>query len=162
MAEVKSLYVAKLEPESGVSLVVLGLLEMLRRRTDRVGYFEVIEDDSDHEAFDRLVEQRFGIARGREFEIGATRSEVNAALRSGRREGLRSLVLERFSSLRDRSDFVLCRGTNYQEASSFEFEINAGLARDLGAPVLLVASASSGVTSGSLPVKAAMITDRRP
>ena len=37
-----SLYLASLEPDSGKSLITLGLMEMLSTRTDDVGYFRPV------------------------------------------------------------------------------------------------------------------------
>ena len=59
-----SLYIASIEPESGKSIVALGIMEMLSRRVGRVGYFRPIiptalKRDNDIE----LIRQRYHLDR---------------------------------------------------------------------------------------------------
>ena len=54
-----SLYLASLEPSSGKSLVALGLMELLSRRVDRLGYFRpVIPSDDESDSRIELMSRR--------------------------------------------------------------------------------------------------------
>jgi len=48
-------------------------------------------------------------------------------------------ILDKYKALESRCDFVLCEGTDYTGVSSaFEFDFNAGVANDLGCPIIAV------------------------
>jgi hypothetical protein len=74
----KNLYLASLEPASGKSLVALGLMEMLSRRTDGVGYFRPVI------AAGERIAWIAGVAVSEDFAArpGAPRSAVLSASRA--------------------------------------------------------------------------------
>jgi phosphate acetyltransferase len=48
-------------------------------------------------------------------------------------------ILDKFKALERRCDFVLCEGTDYTGVSSaFEFDFNAGVANNLGCPIIAI------------------------
>jgi phosphate acetyltransferase len=57
----------------------------------------------------------------------------------GQSDALLKNILEKYKALESQCDFVLCEGTDYTGVSSaFEFDFNAGVANDLGCPILAV------------------------
>ena len=51
----KGVYVATIEPNSGKSVVVLGLMRMLLGKTAKVGYFRPIIDDNEEGEMDNHI-----------------------------------------------------------------------------------------------------------
>ncbi len=50
--------------------------------------------------------------------------------------------MEKYKSLVNEYDFVLCLGTDFEsDSSAFEFELNVEIANNLGSPVLMIANA---------------------
>ena len=48
-------------------------------------------------------------------------------------------ILDKYKVLESQCDFVLCEGTDYTGVSSaFEFDFNAGVANNLGCPILAI------------------------
>jgi phosphate acetyltransferase len=132
----RNLYVTALEPQSGKSVVTLGLAELLAGRVERLGFFRPIvpaEPDPQLE----LLEARY---RG-ETAFALTQAEASAL---DDYDELRKRVVESYRALEDRCDLVLCEGTDFTGAApALDFGLNADLANELGAPVLVVVRGGS-------------------
>ena len=131
----RNLYVTAMEPASGKSVVALGLMELLSGNVARLGFFRPIvprEPDAQLE----LMRSRYG-AR----VWSAVTAEEAAGLQPY--EELRKRVVEAYREGERDCDFVLCEGTDYEgAASALDFGLNADLANELSAPVLVVVRGS--------------------
>ncbi|MFP4634922.1 MAG: phosphate acetyltransferase [Nitriliruptoraceae bacterium] len=142
------LYVASLEPRAGRSLITLGLLELLTRRLGSVGYWRPIvplSTEPDHRI--ELVRRRYGLPLDPRELYAFGSDEVADALAAGRSEQIVRSILEKARAVEERFPFVVYDGTDYTgAAAALEFEFNARIATNLGAPVLaLVNGADRGV-----------------
>jgi phosphate acetyltransferase len=128
---VRNLYVTAMEPESGKSVVALGLMELLSRRVERLGFFRPIvpaEPDPQLE----LMRARYDAATSH-----ALTAEAANTIRPY--DELRKRVVEAYRALEAECDFVLCEGTDFTGAApALDFGLNADLANELAAPVLVV------------------------
>ena len=133
-----SLYLASLEPSSGKSLVALGLMELLSRRVDRLGYFRpVIPSDDESDSRIELMSHRYRLKSNVSYAF--TSEEVGSLLAEGRSDEVFRNILESFRLLSARCDFVLCDGSDYTGgAAALEFGFNAEVANHLGAPVVVL------------------------
>jgi phosphate acetyltransferase len=134
----KSLYLASLQPDSGKSLVTLGLMEMLSRRTDDVGYFRpVIPADERLDARINLIAGRYPVSLAPGEMYAYTTAQVERMLAAGRRDEVFTGILSAYRAVAARCGFVLCDGTDFTGvATAFEFDFNLEVANHLGAPVL--------------------------
>jgi phosphate acetyltransferase len=140
-----SIFVTATQRGSGKSTVALGLINVLERSLGRVGYFKPIcvkgETGVDQDV--QLMKDAFGLDWTLEEIAPVTIDEVAGALATGKYDSLVDRILEAYGRIREKSDFVVCEGTDYFGAmASFEFNINADLSKNLGSPILLVANAS--------------------
>ena len=88
-----------------------------------------------------LICSVFDISCDPETMVGVTDREATDLITSGRYDELLERILEAYKDYEKGHDFVLIEGTNYQgPTTAFEFDVNADIARNLGAPVLLVVS----------------------
>jgi phosphate acetyltransferase len=134
-----SLYLASLEPDSGKSLIALGLMEMLSSRTDGAGYFRPVIADGRPEDDPRiaLICGRYPLELEPDELYAWTASEVEEMLADGRRDEVFTGILHAYKAVERRCGFVLCDGTDFTGvASAFEFDFNIAVANHLGAPVL--------------------------
>jgi phosphate acetyltransferase len=133
-----SLYLASLEPESGKSLVALGLMEMLSCRTDGVGYFRpVIPAGERTDARIELIAHRYRLSQAPSEMYAYTAAQVERMLAAGRRNEVFTGILTAYKAIERQCGFVLCDGTDFTGvASALEFEFNVAVANHLGAPVL--------------------------
>ncbi|PID41128.1 MAG: phosphate acetyltransferase [Proteobacteria bacterium] len=137
-----NLYITATEERSGKSVIVLGIMQMLKEKVDRVAFFRPIINDSEIEDPDiTLVLSFFKLDNGYDDCYGCTLSEAYELINSGREDELHDLILEKYRRLEDNNDFILCEGTDFRgQETSFEYEINCDIAGTLGAPVLLISS----------------------
>ncbi len=135
-----NLYIAATEPMSGKSLVALGVMEMLSRRHARLGFFRPVVTQSDAPDNDMaLIAGRYGLELGVSAVYAFTHEQAQRELAAGRHDEVLKAILDRYKALEAQCDFVLCEGTDYTGVSSaFEFDFNAAVAKNLGAPILPV------------------------
>ncbi len=136
----RKIFIASTEPRSGKSVVTIGLMNALQGIIPKVGYMKPIgqrylgEDSVDEDA--RMVRDIFGLSD----EI----ADINPARMRDAEEDKDKLfetVFDAYKRLSEGKDVIIFEGTDYTSTiSALEFDINAELAHNLVAPVLLVAS----------------------
>ncbi|MCJ7564328.1 MAG: phosphate acetyltransferase [Candidatus Aminicenantes bacterium] len=138
----KNLYIATMEPRSGKSVVLLGLMELLSRRIQNIGIFRpIIQAGERKDDYIELALARYKLKFKYEDLYGCTHQEARALLSSGQYESLMKTLVNKYKALERQSDFVVCVGTDYTGvATAFEFDFNADVANQLGCPLLTVVS----------------------
>jgi phosphate acetyltransferase len=139
----KGIYVATLEPNSGKSIIVLGLMRMLLGKTPKVGYFRpIIEHDTTGARDNHIntVTSFFDIPISYKDTYAYTRHEVLDLYNRGKAGDVINKVIEAYKSLETQFDFILVEGTDFShENSSLELDINLLISKNLGLPVIMVA-----------------------
>src|SRR5919198_2914845 len=138
----RNLYVTAMEPQSGKSVVALGLMELLSPRVDRLGFFRPIVPSGDGpDPQIELVRRRYQVDASPEGMRALTQEEASAIPAY---DELRKRVVAEYKALEPRFDFILCEGTDFTSATSaLDYGLNADLANELGAPVLVVVKAGT-------------------
>lgn len=135
-----TVYISTIEPDAGKSLVSLGLVDLLLRRSPKIGYFRPIVSSTE-DAHLHLLLGHFRLPQTPEETYAFTYAEANRYLGAGQTDVLLDGIIRRYKVLASRCDFVLIEGTDFSgESAAFEFDANAAIARNLGCPVLLVGS----------------------
>ena len=140
------LYITATEARSGKSAICLGMMEVLLRKVRRVAFFRpIIQTDPQNGDLDndiRLLSERYNLDLPYQDMYAYTHTTANDLIKHGRSDEVIEGVISKCNRLAETYDFVLCEGTDYEgSTSSFEFDINAEIIRNLGSPVLLVANA---------------------
>jgi phosphate acetyltransferase len=137
-----SLYIAAMEPGSGKSVVALGIMEMLSRRTRRLGYFRpVVPSAKEPDNNIRLIKARYHLDLDYEDMYACAHAEARNLVAEGRVETLLKNILNKYKALEGKCNFVLCEGTDFTGVgSAFEFEFNADVVNNLGCPILVIAN----------------------
>jgi phosphate acetyltransferase len=147
-----SLYVSGVEPYSGKVIVSLGIMALVERTGQRLGFFRPIArpfrvPGEDKEVVDRdvyLMHEVFDLSCPMSEMIGVTSQEAETLAAEGKHGLIAETILDAYKRLEEKVDFVLVEGTDFLSAtSSVEAELNIQIARDLGAPVALVVDGSS-------------------
>lgn len=142
----KAVYIATIEPNSGKSLVVLGLMRMLLGKVAKVGYFRPIIDDPKDGEVDQhtnTVVSHFELDINFKKTYAFTRSEVLQKYNQGASGEVIDVIIQKYKYLEEKFDFVLIEGTDFSdEGSIIEFDINVIIAKNLGIPAIIVASGS--------------------
>lgn len=163
----KGIYIATLEPNSGKSIVSLGLMRTLLGKTAKVGYFRPVIDDSKAEAKDNhitTVLSFFDINLDYEDAFAFTTSQLIKKRNTGKPGEILDTIITKYKNLEDRFDFVLVEGSDFTgEGSVFEFDTNVLIAKNLGLPVILVGSGVGKTKEellGSLQIAYTSFTNR--
>jgi phosphate acetyltransferase len=140
----RNLYVSATEERSGKSAVVLGVLQMVLRELRKVAIFRPIindpgEGNKDHDI--ELMLEHFKLSVPYCDTYAYTLKQARELINSGQHALLLENILKKYKSLEEKYDFVLCEGTDFNgKDPAFEFDINADIAANLGAPVLIISS----------------------
>ena len=131
----KGIYVATIEPNSGKSVIVLGLMRMLLGKTAKVGYFRPIIEDLDEGEMDNhinTVVSHFEIDINYKNTFAFTRNEVLDLYNQGKSGKVIDEIIKKYKYLESRFDFVLVEGTDFShENSSLELDINILISKNL-------------------------------
>ena len=141
----KNLYIAATEPRSGKSVIALGVMELLIPHVEHIGFFrpiiKVAPDNPVEDKHINLIRTRFKLPSSYESMYAYTFEEAQELFAQGREEEFFEGILNKYNALASQCDFVLCEGTDFTGVvTHFEFDINAEIANNMGAPVLIVAN----------------------
>jgi phosphate acetyltransferase len=134
-------FIASTERRSGKSLVTLGLMYALQGIVPKVGYMKPIgqRDEAGADPDARLIRTVFGLTEELSDLNPATMIDAQAD-----KDRLFERIFSAYRVLATGKDIMLIEGTDYTSViAALEFDINAELAHNLVAPVLLVASGAS-------------------
>ncbi|MFG1921450.1 phosphate acetyltransferase [Cryptosporangium sp. NPDC048952] len=136
------LYLTSMEPRSGKSAVALGLLDLLAADVEKLAVFRpVVPDHNRPDPIVELARQRYELDIPEEDAVAFTYSSAADLIETGGPQKLIEAIVDHAARLRERYDFVLCVGTDFTGPSpAVEFDLNAELAANLGAPVIQVLS----------------------
>ena len=138
----KAIYIATGEPESGKSLITLGLLRIILGRTKRVGYFRPIIENLVKGQKDNHIDtvlSHFNLDMSYEECYALTVQDVIQMKIDNKEEEIVDMIFKKYKELEERFDFILLEGTDFSgEAAFVELDLNAIIAKNLGAPVILV------------------------
>lgn len=144
----KGIYVATIEPNSGKSIVVLGLMRMLLGKTAKVGYFRPIIDDLEYGELDNHIStvlSHFEININYKKSFAYTRNEVLNLYNQGKSGEVIDEIIRKYKYLENQFDIVLVEGTDFShENSSIELDLNLLISKNLGLPVIIVTRGDKG------------------
>lgn len=139
----KAIYIASSEPNSGKSVITLGLMNILLGKLRKIAYFKpvIVENSISHK--DINIETMID-----HFKLETTYKDCYAftyhELLKLRSEGDESVIIDtiisKYKKLEESHDFVLVDGLDFEgEGASFEFFSNVEIAKNLSVPLILVA-----------------------
>ena len=139
-----ALYVTATGPTTGKSAIALGAMQMLTRSMRNVAIFRPIINEpqlDDRDPDINLMLQHFKLNMDYADTFAYTQAEARSIINQGSRNLLLENIIQKFKTILEAHDFVLCIGTDFLGKDPvFEFELNAEIAANLGAPVMLVTS----------------------
>ena len=141
-----NLYITATEARSGKSAICLGVMEILLRKIDRVGFFrpiiDVIPASNKRDNDIHLIASHFSLTTPYEKMYGYTAKELSDMISLGKESEALEGIMKKYNDLKEECDFILCEGTDFVgSTAAFEIDINAEISKNLGASVLLVSNA---------------------
>jgi phosphate acetyltransferase len=137
LADASAIYIAAPEPETGKSTIALGLLNRLTATVAKVGVFRPITrlgEDRDYILELLLTHTTAGLSY--EQCVGVTYQEMHADT-----DAAIESIVDAYHAMAQACDAVVIVGSDYTDVTSpAELSVNARIAVNLGAPVLLTVS----------------------
>lgn len=141
-----NLYITATETRSGKSAIVLSMMHVFMRTARSVAFFrpiinEPVWDDKDHDI--TLMLQHFKLDIPYKDTFAYTLDEARQLINSGQRNLVMENILQKFRTLAEQYDVVVCEGTDFLgKDAAFELELNAEIAANLGCAVLVITNGS--------------------
>ena len=140
----KAIYLATTEPNSGKSIVSLGMMQLLLGKTAKVGYFRPIIDDFEKGRIDDHIDtvlKHFEVDQKFEDSYAYTRSQVVQLKNMDKDDEIIGNIINKYKAIEDRFDIVLVEGTDFSgEGAIIEWDINVLIAKNLGIPAIIIAN----------------------
>ena len=141
----KAIYIASSEPNSGKSVITLGLMNILVGKIKNIAYFKPIvnqpAETSKDIHIDTIITQ-FGLKLNYTDTFAFTYDELLQHRSEGNNSYIIDTIITKFKKLEESHDFVVVEGTDFNgEGASFEFDSNIAIAKNLGIPLILVTKA---------------------
>ncbi len=133
-----AIYIAAAEPETGKSTIALGILHRLTATVAKIGVFRPITRRSrDRDYILELLLKHTTVGLPYEQCVGVTYQQLHAD-----KDAAIAMIVDSYQAMAEACDVVVIVGTDYTDVTSpAELSINARIAVNLGAPVLLVVNA---------------------
>ena len=128
-----SIYIASPEGETGKSTIALGLMHRLSVMVPKAGVFRPITRREDRDYILELLLSRSDAGLTYEDCVGVSYQRLHEDP-----EGALAEIVDRYHAVADRCDAMVIIGSDYTDvATPTELAVNARIAANLGAPVLL-------------------------
>lgn len=139
----KNIFLASTGPKSGKSVICLGLINVLRGIVTNVGYFKPIgRKYRKNEAYDKetiMIKETFDIEDELKDINPISISELNRYIAKNDKETFFQKIQKSYKKVEKDKDIVVIDGTDHLGMmSAFEFDINADIANNLNAGVILI------------------------
>jgi len=148
---IKTVFITSTEPHSGKSIISIGLINMLLGKAQKIGYFKPIISQSQPQKKDGHIDtilSYFGLPMNYEDTYAFTWQEAMRQMETEKQGEMLDTIIHKFKYLEGKYDFTVVEGTDYEgEGAAFEFEINAQIAKNLLAPVIIVIPGEDKTTS---------------
>jgi phosphate acetyltransferase len=129
-----------LEPSAGSLIITMGMMELLKRKLNKVAFFRPIIKDSEDKDHDiGFVLEKYDLDIKYSQTYGYTVHEVEAMVAENKLHDLIENLIEKFKKLEKEYDFVLVEGLCQASfTQSFDFDINLVIAKNIGSPIISI------------------------
>ena len=142
MAKAKSIYVFGAEPQAGKSVVLLGIMELLSRHVQKLGFFRpLVRQEGTNDDAIRLISNRYHLPFPNRIKYGITYEKASALLAEEEYGQVLTRILEEYGSLQSGCDVVVCLGTGFHDIPpGLALDFNIDVVNNLGALAAPVAT----------------------
>ncbi len=139
----KNLYISSLEPNSGLLIVTMGLIELLKSKVDKIAIFRPIIKDKTNQDYniDFLIKY-FNLEQRLEQSYGFTIDEAEDLISENKTPQLIESLLQKYHTLEREYDFVVIQGIDLDAFSkTLPQNLNHIIATNLQSPYISVINA---------------------
>jgi phosphate acetyltransferase len=142
MPKAKCIYIFGSEPQAGKSVVLLGIMELLSRHVQKLGFFRpLVREDETKDGAIHLISNRYHLPFPDRIKYGMTYERARALVAEEKYDEVLKRILEEYGSLESDCDVVVCLGTGFHDIPpGLALDFNIDVANNLGALLALVAT----------------------
>jgi len=147
--KIESLFVASLEPNAGGLVVSMGLMGVLKKKIEKVAFFRpiILEDSPEKNDDIRFMIEHYNLKIDYAQSYAFTLVEAASLIADNKLNLLFEKIIEKFTALEKKYDFVLCEGISKSLfTSSVDFDINLEIAKNIGSPVVGVLNGKNKIS----------------
>ncbi|MDD2759102.1 MAG: phosphate acetyltransferase [Methylomonas sp.] len=129
----QNIYITGTGCNSGKSIIMLAMMEMLTGYAGKIGFFRpIINAGAQKDDLIEFISYRYQTDLPYEAMYGCKSDQARELVAQERYDELHTLILSKYRALKAQCDFVLCIGSDYRHGDSiFEFDFNAEVANNL-------------------------------
>src|SRR5512136_934659 len=141
MPRAKSIYIFG-EPQSGKSVVLLGIMELLSRHVQKLGFFRpLVREGETKDSAIRLISNRYHLPFSNRVKYGMTFEKARTFVAEEKYDEVLKRILGEYGSLESHCDVVVCLGTGFHDIPpGLALDFNIDVANNLGALAAPVAT----------------------
>ncbi len=136
----QDIYITGADRNSGKSIIMLAMMEMLTGHAGKIGFFRpIILGGEKKDDLIEFITYRYQPDLPYEAMYGCNSDDARTLLAEEKYDDLHTLILSKYRALKAQCDFVLCIGSDYRHGDSiFEFDFNAEVANNLDCQMMPV------------------------
>jgi len=142
VTKAKSIYVFGAEPQAGKSVVLLGIMELLSRHVQKLGFFRpLVRQEGTNDDAIRLISDRYHLPFPNRIKYGITYEKASALVAEEKYGEVLTRILEEYGPLESGCDVVVCLGTGFHDIPpGLALDFNIDVVNNLGALAAPVAT----------------------
>ncbi|MFZ2968718.1 MAG: phosphate acetyltransferase [Sulfuricurvum sp.] len=138
-----ALFVASTQENAGSILIMMGLMQLLKSKIDRVAFFRPIIEEEEDSAI-RFMLEYFGLDQAYEASYGMRKHQLETLLGHNKVHEAIEAIMEKLTRLRENNRFVLIEGiAKSRLSSSIDGDINLILAKNLDSDFIAIINAKA-------------------
>ena len=149
----KSVYICNFRPYTGKSILSLGMLDLMLRKSAKVAYFRPIiyKPKSGKDNHIQTAITYFNLSMDYEQAYAFTREQVVTLLGEGKIDNVLNTILSKYKQLEELYDYVLVEGSDFSDKGNvMNFDMNVMIAKNLNIPVWIIGAAHNQAFSEAL------------
>ena len=147
-----ALFVSSNESNSGSIIITMGLMQLLKSKIEKVGFFRpIIETKAQDNPDIRFMLEYFTIEQEYEESYGIKKDEFETLMVTGKLNEAVGKIITNLQKLKEKNNFVLIEGIAKSAFSqSIGFDINLELAKNLNTDFISIINAKNKTTEAIL------------
>jgi len=129
----QNIYITGADRNSGKSIIMLAVMEMLMGYAGKIGFFRpIIQAGERKDGLIEFITHRYQLDLPYDSLYGCNSDQARELLANDQYDELHKIILGKFRALKAQCEHILCIGSDYRHGDSmFEFDFNAHVANNL-------------------------------
>lgn len=142
---ITTLFVSSGQSNSGSIIITMGLMQLLKSKIDRVGFFRPLIAEGMEKNHDiRFMREHFNLPQSYEESYGISKEAFETLMAQGKLSDAVGIIIANLEKLKAKNGFVLIEGISPSELpSGIGFDLNIELAKNLDSDFISIINAKN-------------------